>query len=35
MEQLEANLMSSELTLDDELLASIEAIHQAQPNPAP
>ncbi|WP_071873073.1 NADP(H)-dependent aldo-keto reductase [Atopomonas hussainii] len=33
--QLEENLASSELTLSDELLASIEAIQREQPNPAP
>ncbi|MNF56077.1 General stress protein 69 [compost metagenome] len=35
LEQLDADLASSELTLDDEVLAGIEAIHKAQPNPAP
>ncbi|MCY1560011.1 Protein tas [compost metagenome] len=35
LEQLESNLASSELTLSDEVLAGIEAIHKAQPNPAP
>ncbi|MFG0681893.1 NADP(H)-dependent aldo-keto reductase [Pseudomonas sp. xss_4] len=35
LEQLDSNLASLELTLDDELLAAIEAIHQDQPNPAP
>jgi aryl-alcohol dehydrogenase-like predicted oxidoreductase len=34
-EQLESNLASSELTLGDEVLTGIEAIHKAQPNPAP
>ena len=33
--QLESNLASSELVLDSETLAAIEAIHVAQPNPAP
>lgn len=35
LEQLESNLASAELKLSEELLASIEAIHKAQPNPAP
>ncbi|MEX6502364.1 NADP(H)-dependent aldo-keto reductase [Pseudomonas zhanjiangensis] len=35
LEQLESNLASSELHLDDAVLAAIEAIHKAQPNPAP
>ncbi|TWE02888.1 aryl-alcohol dehydrogenase-like predicted oxidoreductase [Pseudomonas sp. AG1028] len=35
LEQLEANLTSSELTLSDDVLKGIEAIHKAQPNPAP
>ncbi|WXL25022.1 NADP(H)-dependent aldo-keto reductase [Ectopseudomonas mendocina] len=35
LEQLESNLTSSELKLSDEVLASIEAIHRSQPNPAP
>lgn len=35
LQQLESNLGSLELKLSDELLASIEAIHQDQPNPAP
>lgn len=33
--QLESNLASSELVLDQETLAAIEAIHVDQPNPAP
>jgi aryl-alcohol dehydrogenase-like predicted oxidoreductase len=33
--QLEENLTSIELQLDDDVLAAIEAIHRAQPNPAP
>ena len=33
--QLESNLASAELSLSDEVLAGIEAIHQQQPNPAP
>ncbi|WP_439887588.1 NADP(H)-dependent aldo-keto reductase [Pseudomonas sp. MBLB4123] len=35
LEQLEADLGSSELRLGDVVLAGIEAIHQTQPNPAP
>ena len=35
LEQLDSNLASSELQLSNELLAGIEAIHRAQPNPAP
>lgn len=35
LEQLKSNLASVELSLSDELLAGIEAIHQEQPNPAP
>lgn len=35
LEQLDANLASIELKLSDEVLAGIEAIHKAQPNPAP
>ncbi|MVW74765.1 NADP(H)-dependent aldo-keto reductase [Pseudomonas xionganensis] len=35
LEQLNSNLASSELQLSNELLAGIEAIHRAQPNPAP
>ncbi len=34
-EQLEANLASAELTLSNEVIAEIEAIHTRQPNPAP
>jgi len=33
--QLDSNLASSDLTLSAEVLAGIEAIHKAQPNPAP
>lgn len=33
--QLEENLKSIEITLSEELLQAIEAIHQGQPNPAP
>lgn len=35
MEQLRANLDALELTLDETLLARIEAIHQRYPNPCP
>lgn len=35
LEQLESNLASVELRLSDEVISEIEAIHQAQPNPAP
>lgn len=35
LEQLESNLASADLSLSDELLAAIEAVHQDQPNPAP
>ncbi len=35
MEQLETNLDSFNLTLNDEVLEGIEAIHTLQPNPAP
>ncbi len=35
IEQLETNLTSSELTLADDVLEAIEAIHTGQPNPAP
>lgn len=33
--QLESNLASVELSLSEEVLSGIEAIHQRQPNPAP
>jgi aryl-alcohol dehydrogenase-like predicted oxidoreductase len=33
--QLESNLASVELGLSDDVISEIEAIHQAQPNPAP
>jgi aryl-alcohol dehydrogenase-like predicted oxidoreductase len=33
--QLDSNLASAELRLSEEVLAGIEAIHKAQPNPAP
>lgn len=35
MEQLSTNIASSEITLDQEVLDSIEAIHTRQPNPCP
>src|SRR3990167_1929966 len=35
LEQLDSNLASSELRLSAEVLADIEAIHKAQPSPAP
>jgi len=35
MEQLKSNIDSFELTLSEEVLAGIEAIHQRQPNPCP
>jgi aryl-alcohol dehydrogenase-like predicted oxidoreductase len=35
LEQLESNLASLELGLTEEVISEIEAIHQAQPNPAP
>lgn len=35
LEQLESNLASSELTLNDDVMEAIEAIHTGQPNPAP
>ncbi len=35
LEQLESNLASAELKLSAEVLASIEALHTQQPNPAP
>ena len=35
LEQLDSNLASLDLPLSDELLAGIERIHIAQPNPAP
>jgi aryl-alcohol dehydrogenase-like predicted oxidoreductase len=34
-EQLQSNLASADLRLDDELLSEIEAIHQRHPNPSP
>ncbi len=35
LEQLETNLGSIDLRLDEEVLAGIDAIHREQPNPAP
>ncbi len=35
LEQLDSNLASCELQLSAEVMAGIEAIHRAQPNPAP
>ncbi|RMS09651.1 Aldo/keto reductase, partial [Pseudomonas coronafaciens pv. coronafaciens] len=35
LEQLKINLDSIDVTLSDEVIAGIEAIHTAQPNPAP
>lgn len=35
LQQLDSNLASAELKLSEEVLAGIEAIHKAQPNPAP
>lgn len=35
MEQLESNLKSSELSLNDDVLEAIEAVHSQQPNPSP
>ena len=35
LEQLQSNLASIDLSLSEEVLAGIEAIHKAQPNPAP
>ncbi|HBO6783224.1 TPA: aldo/keto reductase, partial [Pseudomonas aeruginosa] len=35
LEQLETNLGSVDLRLDEEVLAGIDAIHREQPNPAP
>ncbi len=35
LEQLGSNLASLDLTLSDELIVGIEAIHREQPNPAP
>jgi aryl-alcohol dehydrogenase-like predicted oxidoreductase len=35
MDQLQNNIASADLTLDDELLEAIEAIHRRWPNPSP
>ena len=35
LEQLDSNIASAGLKLSEEVLAGIEAIHKAQPNPAP
>jgi len=35
LEQLESNLASSSLTLSDEVLQAIEAVHTRLPNPSP
>lgn len=35
MEQLKTNINSINVTLSDEVLSGIEAIHESQPNPAP
>lgn len=35
LEQLDSNLSSAELSLSNEVLAEIEAVHQRQPNPSP
>lgn len=35
MEQLKSNIDSHELTLSEEVIKSIEAIHKSQPNPCP
>lgn len=35
LEQLDSNIASLDLVLSDAVLAGIEAIHTAQPNPAP
>ena len=35
LDQLEADLGSLDLTLTEEVIAGIEAIHRGQPNPAP
>ena len=35
MAQLKSNLASIDLTLSDEVLEGIEAIHNAHPNPSP
>lgn len=35
MEQLKANIASTELTLSIDVIAEIEAVHRDQPNPGP
>ena len=35
MEQLKTNIVSDQLMLSDEVVASIEDIHKTLPNPAP
>ena len=35
LDQLKINLESIDVTLSDEVIAGIEAIHTSQPNPAP
>lgn len=35
LEQLQSNIDSINLTLSDEVMAEIEAVHKKQPNPAP
>ena len=35
LEQLESNLQSSELTLSEDVIQAIEAVHKQHPNPAP
>jgi aryl-alcohol dehydrogenase-like predicted oxidoreductase len=35
MAQLKTNLASSEISLSDEVVDAIEAVHRAQPNPCP
>jgi aryl-alcohol dehydrogenase-like predicted oxidoreductase len=35
LDQLKSNIDSASLTLSDELLKELEAVHIAQPNPSP
>jgi len=35
LQQLQSNLDSIDITLDEEILREIDAIHLRQPNPAP
>jgi aryl-alcohol dehydrogenase-like predicted oxidoreductase len=35
IDQLQSNLGSVDLVLSDEVIAEIEAVHTAQPNPGP